>query len=262
MNKTCVVTATDRDFVVPTEVMLRSLDANYSGEHKLDVYVLVPEKMKNWEFSGTKFENIVINIVSPQVVLGEDAEEVADQLWARSPVSRITGASMYRFYMADIARSYKKAVYIDADCIIARDITPLLDYELYAPLAAFPEIQLDYSGNPAFRDAAYFNSGVMVVDLHYWRSQQVGKKLLKLIETFTNWTGASDQDLLNVVYRNKWTALPMDFNYLLNIYVNIDLKDPLVVHWAGKQKPWLSNSPDTKWKRLWRQYKNQSPTTT
>jgi len=168
---------------------------------------------------------------------------------------------MYRFFMGDALRNYSKAVYIDADTLIARDIQPLLDFPLVVPVAAFNEGQLNLEDNPAFKDAAYFNSGVMVVDLRQWRSLQVSKKLLKIAAEFENWTGSTDQDVLNIMFRNNWTPLPMAFNYMVNIFPDVELKDPLVVHWAGKQKPWLSNSRNDKWKQTWKYYKNLGPTT-
>lgn len=251
---TCVVVATDRDYVIPTEVMLRSLDANYHGSEKLDVYVLVPERMRNWEFSGTKFKNLNLVIHVPVEATTDEFAEVTRPIYENQ---RITSTSMYRFFIADSLRSYKKAIYIDSDCVIARDIAPLLDYKPTAPVAAFPEIQIELADNPSFKDASYFNSGVMVLDLTVWRAQQYGKKLMRLASTFTNWTGSTDQDLLNAIFRHNWTPLPMSFNYLINIYPDIEMKDPLIVHWAGKRKPWLSNCPDTTWKQMWKMYKNQ-----
>lgn len=256
---TCVVVATDRDYVAPTEVMLRSLDANYHGSKQLDVYVLVPERMKNWEFSGTKFNNLNLIITVPEET---STEEFADATRPIYEGHRISNTSMYRFFIADVARDYQKAIYIDSDCIIARDIAPLLEYSLVAPVAAFPETQIELADNKTFKDASYFNSGVMVLDLKWWRIQRVSRKLMKTASTLTDWTNNTDQDVLNVVFRNNWTPLPMSFNYLINVYPNIEMKDPLVVHWAGKQKPWLSNCPDNKWKQLWKQYRMQSPTTT
>lgn len=256
---TCVVVATDRDYVVPTEVMLRSLDANYHGNEKLDVYVLVPERMKNWEFSGTRFNNLNLIITVPEET---STKEFADATRPIYEGNRISNASMYRFFIADVIPNYQKAVYIDSDCIIARDITPLLEYRSVTPVAAFPEIQMELADNNTFKDAPYFNSGVMVLDLTWWRTHRISRKLMKTASTLTDWTGNTDQDVLNVVFRNNWTPLPMGFNYLINIYPNIEMKDPLVVHWAGKKKPWLSNCPDSKWKQLWKQYRMQSPTTT
>jgi len=255
---TCLVTLADREYLGVTEVMLRSLDANYHGKDKLDVYVFVPEKQKDWVFYNTEFKNISVNVLYHPIFTTDDAKAVGAKMYEKH---RITEVSMYRFFMGDALRNYSKAVYIDADTLIARDIQPLLDFPLVVPVAAFNEGQLNLEDNPAFKDAAYFNSGVMVVDLRQWRSLQVSKKLLKIAAEFENWTGSTDQDVLNIMFRNNWTPLPMAFNYMVNIFPDVELKDPLVVHWAGKQKPWLSNSRNDKWKQTWKYYKNLGPTT-
>ena len=214
--------------------------------------------MANYVLVST-FKNINVEMVPVTQMDQADVVEIVDKTYR---FLRLPAASMHRYFMADLIRDYSKALYLDGDCVVARDIQPMLDYELQTPLAAFPEIQLEFHDNEMFKDAAYFNSGVMVVDLKWWRNNQISKKLLQMTNKIDKWTGSGDQDVLNALFRNQWTPLPMSFNYLVNIFGSLDLKDPIVVHWAGKTKPWLSNSPMTKWKQLWKQYKNQSPTTT
>lgn len=257
MASTCVVTATDRNYFVGTEVMLRSLDANYHGEEKLEVYVLVPSKLQKWGFHSTKFKNIEVTVLYDPVFESEDAMAAAENMFK----GRITAPAMYRFWLGDLFRDYAKAVYIDCDTVIMRDIQPLLDFEPVGALAAYNEGQLNLQSNPAFKDAAYFNDGVMVANLKTWRALQASKKAIKIAKEFKDWTGASDQDVLNIVFRNNWTPLPMSYNYMVNIFPDIELEDPLVVHWAGKAKPWLSNSRNDTWKSTWRHYKNLGPTT-
>ena len=247
----------DRNFVAPTEIMLRSIDANYHGSEKLDVKILVPTKMANYELV-TKFLNINVEMVPvPQM----EEEEVQEAIALTYRQTRLPSASMHRYFMADLLPDYNKAVYLDGDAIVARDISPLLNYELKTPLAAFPEIQLEFADNPTFKDASYFNSGVMIVDLTWWRIHRASKGFLKITKSISNWTGSGEQDVLNVFFRNHWAPLPMTFNYLINIYKGVELKDPIVVHWAGNRKPW-SNSENNQWRQLWKQYRNQSPTTT
>lgn len=255
---TCLVTLTDRDYFGVTEVMLRSLDANYHGKDKLDVYVFVPEKQKDWGFYNTEFKNISINILYHPIFDTDDTKAVGEKMYEKH---RLNEVSMYRFFMGHLLRDYSKAVYIDADTVIARDIQPLLDFEPIGAVAAFNEGQLNLEDNPSFKDAAYFNSGVMVVNLPYWRAQRVHEKALKVAKNFEDWTGSTDQDILNVIFRNNWTPLPMSYNYMVNIFPDVELKDPLVVHWAGKAKPWLSNSRNDVWKKTWKHYKNLGPTT-
>jgi len=141
------------------------------------------------------------------------------------------------------------------DCIIARDIQPLLDHELVnAPIAAFPEMHLTYQDNPMFNDTAVFNSGVMVINLDYFRENNIEDVLMETSRTMTNWIGYADQDVLNAVFKNNWSVLSIDFNYLVNIYPGVAVPNPLVVHFAGHSKPWKSSTPDSKWKKIWQLY--------
>lgn len=258
MSKTCVIVATDRDFFSYTEIMLRSLDANYHGSEKLDVYVLVPERQRDWYFT-TPYKNLNIELRVPEKLSDPQVIEVMETTYK---FLRLSSASMFRYFAAETVPEYARALYLDSDILITRDIDPLLNYDLYGkPLAALPEIQLDYSDNPTFKDHPYFNSGIMVIDLKWWRNNRIGNKLVELSKTLKDWTGSGDQDVLNAFFRSNYTPLPLSFNFLINIFKNLPFKNPLIVHWAGKSKPWLSNSPDTEWKRLWKNYRMQGPTT-
>lgn len=254
----CVVTAMDEGYLIQTEVMLVSLDSTYSGKEKLEIRVLISPSLLDYEF---KYDFNVINVKLVPVTQVEDPE-VETAMVETYKFLRLTSASMYRYFMADQLPEFDKAVYLDADIILNKDITPLLEYELSTPIAALHEVQLVFNDNPQYRDTAYFNSGVMVVDLKFWRDKDISTKLLKQTETMSHWTGSGDQDVLNVLFKGKWTPLPLSFNYMVNVYKTVDIKEPLVIHWAGKTKPWLSNSPEDKWKQLWKQYRAKLRTTT
>lgn len=251
----------DKDYFLATEVMLRSLDYNYNFVNKLDVYVLVDKELSAKKFK-TVFNNLNINYITDSIFETEETRLVAHRIYHSRGKSRLGISSMYRFFMADLIKNYDKAVYIDSDCIVARDISPLLSYNLRTPLAAFPEIQLELADNSEFKDYSHFNAGVMVVDLSYWREHEVSKTFVETAKTFNSWAYGYDQDILNAVFKENWSPIPASFNYLINIYKNLEVTDPLIVHWAGKTKPWLSNCPDTKWKAMWNHYKAQSPTLT
>lgn len=258
MDRVCLVTATDADYLMATEVMLRSVDANYHGKEKLDVYMLVPEKLLNWTFREGAFKNLNVGLVYPEGMSSAEAQLAAEKMYPTN--SKFSKASMYRFFVADMFPTYSKAIYIDPDTIVARDIQPLIDFPLLDPhaLAAFPEVNVQHENNQSFKDTVTFNSGVMVINLRAWR--RASTYLLRLANEFSNWTGAADQDILNLYFKNKWVPMPMSFNYLINMYSNVDINDPLVIHWAGSKKPW-SNAVNDRWRQLWKTYRQQGPTT-
>ena len=214
------------------------------------MFVYVSRDLVNHDF-GIVNKNLNIKLLYPEGIKEHEDSRLITKMYKNT---LFTGASMYRFYVGDLPAEYTKAVYVDPDCVIARDISPVIDYELKVPLAAFHEIQANYADNPEFADSAYFNSGVMIIDLDYWRKNDLGNELINLAYNFTNWTGASDQDILNVVFRNLWAPLNVNFNYLLNIYKNLDVPDPIIVHFAGKTKPWNSPISGHKWRELWKHY--------
>lgn len=251
-SKTCIVLATDIYFADYAQVLLKSISANYSGTEKLDVVVLVSKDVLDRGYQFIEFENLNILLRYPSQVEKHEASGLASRMYKNS---NFTSASMYRYFMGNVCAEFDKAIYIDIDCIVARDIQPILDFELVnAPIAAFQEMHLEHPDNPYFRDRAYFNSGVLVVDLNRWRADGIEEKLIEVSESFDAWTGSQDQDILNVVFQDNWTPLNINFNYLTNIYPGLKISDPIIVHFAGKSKPWKPTTSDNEWKRLWQYY--------
>lgn len=250
VSKTCVVLATDSNIVAYSRAVLSSLNENYHSVEPLDVFIFIPPDLdepvlkKSYESLNIKFIKVT-QIEDPSV-------QESVKLTYR--YLRLPPASMYRYFMADLLPDYDKALYLDIDLIVTRDISPLLNFKLNNPIGALVEMQMDFPDNEQYKDYAYFNSGVMVVDLNYWRENNISQKLVELSKRITMWTGAGDQDVLNILFRNNLTPMPINFNYLINMYKNLNISDPLVVHWAGKTKPWDSMSPNNKWKDLWKYY--------
>jgi lipopolysaccharide biosynthesis glycosyltransferase len=252
LSKTCIVLATDSNLFDHTETLIRSISANYKGKEKLNVVVLVSRKIIREGMSFPEVANLEISLRYPESVQLHEDSGMVENMYSKT---KFTGASMYRYFVGTACPEFDKAIYIDIDCVVARDLGPMLEFELVnAPIAAFQEMHLEHLDNPVFRDAAYFNSGVMIIDLNYWRDNVIEDLLLEVSRDFENWTGSADQDILNVVFKNDWTPLHINFNYLVNIYPGLKITNPIIVHFAGLNKPWKSSSPDTKWKQLWQSH--------
>ena len=247
-KKTCLVLAADEHVLDYAKTLLKSVSANYYGTENLKVFLLSPERVhyRQAEFS---FHNLDVEFAYPKGVRPHEEDGFIEKMYKNK---HFTGTSIYRYYVGSVCSGYEKAVYMDVDCIIARDIQPLLDYELVnAPIAAFPEMHLTYPDNPTFKDTAVFNSGVMVLNLDYFRKNSIEDVLMETSRTMTDWIGYADQDVFNAVFKNNWSVLSVEFNYLVNIYPTMVVLNPLVVHFAGHGKPWKSSTPNTKWKQLW-----------
>jgi lipopolysaccharide biosynthesis glycosyltransferase len=255
-SKTCIVLSTDEHFFEYAFVLLKSISANYSGKNALDVIVLVPSRLLDRESDFNVFSNLKVSFRYPSEIEKAVNNGAIDRLTKNT---HFTEATFYRYFMASICKEFNKAIYIDVDCIVIRDIQPLLDFELIgAPLAAIQEIQLEFLGEDLkdFKDSAYFNSGVMVANLVYWRKHGIENKLLEESSRDDRvLPGFGDQDIFNIVFKNNWIPMSFNFNYLTSVYPNLKKYDPLVVHFPGPEKPWLPIGPDNEWKKLWRQYR-------
>ena len=91
---------------------------------------------------------------------------------------------------------------------------------------------------PGFpKDAGYFNSGMLLIDLKKWRTEGIGRKTVEYIAR--NYQNAKffDQDALNVTLQGRWLSLPEQFNVQCNIGV-AEKPDAVVIHYVSVFKPW------------------------
>jgi lipopolysaccharide biosynthesis glycosyltransferase len=129
----------------------------------------------------------------------------------------------------------RKILYLDSDVIVRGPLrelwnTDLSDHALAAVQDAFwdPNADLPYIDMP--EGAKYFNSGVILINLEYWRQYNVGERAIKFIRDNPTRVNYYDQDALNAILVGCWIALPATWNQ--------HILDPAIVHFIGDNKPW------------------------
>lgn len=182
-------------------------------------------------------------------------------------LSHISRATYYRLLMAELLPSnLNKVIYLDCDIIINGSLKELwdLDIDNYA-IAASKQIGYGFEaerlGYPI--EYGYFNAGVNVVNLRYWREYNVRDMLLAYISSHSDSIKYHDQDTLNaVLYEKCYHIMPQwnmtSFAYSLFIDSRGDKRDgriineykaekqnikhyrknPIVLHYVSKPKPW------------------------
>jgi lipopolysaccharide biosynthesis glycosyltransferase len=194
------------------------------------------------------------------------------------PISgHITLAGYLRLFMAEyIPASVEKLLYLDCDIIVRKDIGALwaADIDDYLAAAVLEPWYPTSSTMPHYieRDRrslgfrpgdAYFNSGVMLVNLARWRSQNLLAKFLtcanQKYSSLTFW----DQDILNCVLRDQIAFLNPRWNFLAifaemlprhlgltrDEFLSIR-RDPAIVHFTTGFKPW-QYVPEPQYKRYY-----------
>ena len=128
-----------------------------------------------------------------------------------------------------------KILYLDSDIIVRKSLNELWQCDLSDQALAAVEdegdgVQRAVGWWPA--GTRYFNSGVLLINLEFWRQNSVSERAINFIrdnpEKVTYW----DQDALNAILVHRWIKLPTRWNF------QETGKDPAIVHFIGEEKPW------------------------
>ncbi|WP_172806149.1 glycosyltransferase family 8 protein [Bradyrhizobium erythrophlei] len=135
-----------------------------------------------------------------------------------------------------------KVLYLDSDIIVRRSLADLWNTDIsgYA-LAAVPNFEDDARKILGLPDGTkYFNSGVLLVNLKFWRQYYVAEKAIGFVRENPDKATYWDQDALNATLVNKWIELPSEWNWqVLPSDPRLRLvPEAAVVHFVTAEKPW------------------------
>lgn len=175
-------------------------------------------------------------------------------------------ATWGRLFAADIlAERFQRAVYMDVDMLVASDLTPLWQSQLSGrPIAAVtspgnPQVCCPLAGLGAIWKqcgldprTAYFQAGLLVIDLAAWRERAISARVAEACERFGHAFSAADQDALNFVVAGDFAALSLRWNqthllrepriWAYSFFPVEEVDDarfrPGVIHFTGIDKPW------------------------
>lgn len=167
-------------------------------------------------------------------------------------------AILYRLGLERLAPAdCKRIIYLDVDLIVTADIRELWNYDLEGfALGAIEDPfikgeEFARRWDLPFNGEAYFNSGVMLIDLELVRKEGAFTKAMEFVAEHDRELRFSDQDGLNSALWGRWQPLPTKWNaQRCNVMEGIveDLPEdqrfferlPAVVHFVGPEKPWVT----------------------
>lgn len=194
----------------------------------------------------------------------------------------------FRLLMQDILPEYDKALYLDSDMVVNRDIAELFDVDvdgyLLAAVADADTAGLYNGARPDKKDYmdnvlkmkdpySYFQAGTIIFNLAEFRRRYTVEELFAYAASY-EWQ-LLDQDVLNHFAEGHVKYLDMRWNVMMNwfgvrVKEIISLaphrlsepymearKDPYVVHFAGDDKPW--DHPETDYADYFWRYALKTP---
>ena len=272
MNVLC---ATDNRYAPYCGIMLTSLLEN-NKDNAIDIYIFGGQDIKSDNIKKFKYfeqsYNCHVNVIT-----------IDDRLLSSCPVNHdtnITLATYYRLLAPQILPdSVRKLIYLDCDMIISGDIKPIWDTPLddkaiagVVDCEAYNEAIYHRLGDyTTKRD--YYNAGMTVYNMVYWRENDVAGQAFKYIEQHSANLYWMDQDVLNVILADKKELLPMQYNFQTLFYLprNWDAysneyrktileagQSPVVIHYNGSAKPWTFRYFGAPYYREWIKYQHIS----
>ena len=271
-----IVCATDDNYVPLCGIMLTSLLENNRGSH-VDIYILT----KGLNLRSRKLFSKLLQKNN------YDAEihicEVNDEIFKHCPVrtgDHISLVAYYRFLIPYILPYHvDKALYLDCDIMVDASLDELYATDIsHIALAACAEhdgktglLQISESCISRLeypKEWGYFNSGVLLINLSYWRQHNISDALFAYVEKNQDKCLYHDQDALNAVLGVQKRFLPYKYNFMTHFFTagyaqydkTVFLQErPAIIHYCSRSKPWDWYLPEYPFKKQWEHYRDISP---
>ena len=130
-----------------------------------------------------------------------------------------------RVLLPDVLPDLARVVYLDADTFAVGGIEELWTLPLGdAPVAAVsnvtePAMRAHVASVGAGERGAYFNAGVLVVNLARWRAEGATEALLDFVARREGGLPWFDQDAMNAVFARRWMPLHPRWNAMNSLWI-------------------------------------------
>ena len=177
-------------------------------------------------------------------------------------------STMSRFFMAEmIPESEDRILYLDCDTIVVDSLAGMWEESLdgYAVAAVMEPTVGSMIKTPIGleKDDAYYNAGVLLINLAEWRVKNVQKELIEFYRQRGGKLFANDQDTINGALKDRIKTLEPKYNFFTNLryfpysslvsrtgaYATITRKQlgtakkaPALLHYLGDERPWKAGN--------------------
>lgn len=194
------------------------------------------------------------------------------------PKDHVSIATYFRLLLPAILPSeLSKILYLDGDILCLDSIEPLWNTDIsnFAAAAA-PDMRNNdiriFNRLSLPKSAEYFNAGVMLINLDWWRSHDIQNKALRYIFENPDVCLFHDQDALNALLGDHICHFPIRYNVQEHFFEPLEnqfiekkyfpeiesaIQSPGFLHYTGSKKPWHDECAHPL-KNLWRHVQSQT----
>lgn len=243
-NKINLVVAADNSYLTPAIETIASV-IRFDDDIFYKVFLLSDnldsekiEKAKNILYSIT--ENLDFSVIMVEKSDFQDCP-VRDG-------DHISLAAYYRIKLPQLLpESIEKVLYLDCDILCTKSIKDFYSTDLngYSCAVCLDERSCEdeiYQRLSYEKKYGYFNSGMMLINLFWWRINQVQEKTLDYISKNQEILLWHDQDALNFILKGSVLYVPYRYNMLQGYLFSNDYfdekKNVHFIHYCSSYKPW------------------------
>ena len=243
-TKKAIVLGADNNYRDKLETTIKSICYH---NRDLKFYIFNEDIPKEWFYLMEKrLGQMNCEILNIEI----DAEKVKH---FSTPDTHIKYMTYFRYFIAEFVKE-DRALYLDCDMVVHGNINPLFQKD-------FEEKYIIAVPDGWYKNI--FNAGMMMVNVHKWKTDNICQNLLELTaEKHQEVYG--DQGVLNLLFENKWKKVSPHYNFMVGLdtlaywaqkpewFLNSwdGNYKPAIIHFEGKDKPW-NDSLKTRYRELW-----------
>lgn len=252
-----IVCCTDHNFIMQSGTMMKSVSFN-NPNTDISFHVVIDESVSQNDRSlllqviNQEHCKLYFHVFDPKVL----------KKYPRIGIygTHVSKATYYRLFLTTILpEDVDKVLYLDGDIIVRHPLaklwnTDLTQYAVAAVMDSDAEDILKYNQLRYSPSYGYFNAGVLLINLKYWREHHSLDAFMDIIINHPERIRFHDQDVLNIAFHDNKLDLPLTYNVQTSFMfpptdIRIDyykyekalieaIKDPVVLHFSFIPKPW------------------------
>jgi lipopolysaccharide biosynthesis glycosyltransferase len=238
----------DERFAIPCLTCIVSILENNRAQ-KCNIFVVTSELT---ESSIRKFEKLA-KIYHQEIQI----KTISSVLYDGLPyLKRYTYATYNRLLFPSLIEE-SKILFLDCDIIVKKDLSSIWKTNITGFACAVVEDQRNDDvrfHNRILTDTKFFNAGMMLMNLDYWRDNHVSENAIQWLKDYPERCLYADQDALNVCLSGKIRFLDYSYNIQDDWFkpnekwfthhskwqqIEKAKEDPVIIHFNHHFKPWF-----------------------
>ena len=214
-----VLYQSDNNYAEITGVSIVSLFENNKKMDKINVYLLndsiSEENIKRLQTVCDSYERTLI-IVNTEAIL-EKLKELKVE-----PYKNTYTTYFKLFAIKSLELPTDRVLQLDGDTIINHPLDELVEMDLTGNVCAatYDCILNEYKSLVDIPETdTYYNCGVLLINQHYWRKYECEEKITEHLLHVRNRYFTVDQDIINVLFRDKIKYLHLKYNFNSGFFI-------------------------------------------